>query len=150
MIATMVAISGLIGLVVTTGLLAWQTRASVKQAEIANATAAVTVLYSSSASLRELLRMFVDYPELRAYFYDNAAAPTDAIQGSRVVSVAEMFCDALEDGLVTNRLVPASESEQDWIGYCCYLRTHSPAIDNMIEQHSAWWPQLSSLTHSPT
>jgi hypothetical protein len=146
MLATLTAIAGLIGLVITIGLLAWQTRAAAKQAEIANATAGATVLYTCAASLRDVLSPFVDRPELRGYFYDSVPLPDDRLERSRVLTIAEMFGDILEDGLVTHRLIPSSESEQDWIGYCRYLRAHSPALDTMIDQHGAWWPELSKFT----
>lgn len=146
MLATVTSIVGLVGLVVTIGLLSWQTRASARQAEVANAIAGATVLFTCTSGLREMLRLFVQEPELRAYFYNGAPCPTDELQRARVISIAEMLGDALEDGLVTHRLVPASESETDWIGYCRQMRSSSPALEEMIAKHGEWWPQLSRLT----
>lgn len=145
MLTTMTAIAGLIGLVITIGLLAWQTRAAAKQTQIANAMAGATVLFATSTNLNEVLRPFIDHPELRAHFYDKAPVPTDPLQASRVLTIAEMLGDALEDGLVSHRLVPASESEHDWIDYCRYMRAHSPALDTMVDEHPGWWPQLSKI-----
>jgi hypothetical protein len=145
MLATITAISGLIGLVVTISLLTWQTRAVAKQAEVANAIAGATVLHNSTNNLRGVLQLFVDHPELRAYFYDRKPRPRTRRQRDRVTTVAEMLADTLEDGLVAHRLVPASESEDDWIGYCRHMRANSPALDELVKHHSAWWPQLSAL-----
>jgi hypothetical protein len=145
MLATITALSGLIGLVVTISLLTWQTRAVAKQAKVANAIAGATVLYNSTNNLREVLRLFVDDPDLRAYFYGRKASPRTRRQRIRVTTVAEMFADTLEDGLVAHRLVPASESEDDWIGYCRHMRANSPALEELVQRHPAWWPQLSAL-----
>jgi hypothetical protein len=145
MLTTLTAIAGLIGLVITIGLLAWQTRAAAKQTQIANAMAGATVLYGCTANLNEVLRPFLDHPELRAYFYDSTPIPADPLERSRVLTIAEMLGDALEDGLVSHRLVPASESEHDWIDYCRYMRAHSPALNTMVNEHPRWWPQLGSI-----
>jgi hypothetical protein len=147
MLATVTAISGLIGLVVTVSLLTWQTRAAARQAEIANAIAGATVLYNSTGNLREVLRLFIDRPELRRYFYEGEPCPRrPRHQRERVVTIAEMLADALEDGLVAHRLVPASESEDDWIGYCRHMRASSPALEELVGLHPQWWPRLSAVS----
>ena len=74
MLATITSIAGIAGLILTIGLLAWQTRAAAKQAEIANAIAGATVLYACASGLREVLRLFVERPALRSYFYDARSA----------------------------------------------------------------------------
>lgn len=150
MLATVTSIVGLIGLVVTVALLAGQTRAAAKQSEVANAIAGATVLFTCTASLHEVLRLFVQEPEIRAYFYDGAPCPTQGMERDRVVTIAEMLADTLEDGLVTHRLVPASESETDWIGYCRQMRSSSPGLDAIINENAEWWPQLARLTSGAT
>lgn len=146
MLATATSIVGLIGLVATIALLAWQSRAAAKQAEVANAIAGATVLFTCTASLHEVLRLFVQQPELRAYFYAGAPCPTHGLERDRMITIAEMLADTLEDGLVAHRLVPASESETDWIGYCRQMRSSSPTLDMIIDENVEWWPQLARLT----
>ncbi|MEU4556524.1 hypothetical protein [Micromonospora violae] len=129
----------------TIGLLAWQTRAAAKQAEVANAFAGATVLHNQTTSLREVYRVFIDHPELRPYFYGRKPCPRNQRQRDRVMTIAEMLADTLEDGLVAHHLVPASESESDWINYCRHVRANSPALEEWVQRHPGWWPKLSAL-----
>jgi hypothetical protein len=144
-----VTISGLVGLLLTTSLLAWQTNAAVRQAKIANAIAGSTVLHDGSSALREILTLFVEHPQLRAYFYDGKLCPRSLHQRVRVITVAEMFADVLEDGMVCHRLVPTTESLEDWTGFCRDMLASSPTLYGLVAQHGRWWPQLDRIRTTP-
>jgi hypothetical protein len=103
----------------------------------------------TAASLREIITLFIDRPDLRPYFYGGKALPRREVQRNRVLSVAEMFGDALEDGLVVTRLVPAAESQEDWVGYCRDMLKSSPALAQSVRSHPRWWPQLFDLLDRP-
>jgi hypothetical protein len=149
-VTTITALGGLLGLVVSLGLLTWQTRAVASQTKISNALAGTTALAESAAALREIITLFIDRPDLRPYFYDGKALPRREAQRNRVLSVAEIFADTLEDGLVVTRLVPAAESQDDWIGYCRDMLGSSPALAKSVRSHPHWWPQLIHMLDSQT
>jgi hypothetical protein len=54
----------------------------------------------------------------------------------------------LECGLVAARLIPSSESYEDWSSYAQYMLAHSPVLEDLIRKHPTWWPQLVLLLPS--
>lgn len=130
---------------ISTLLLAWQTRAVAEQARVSNAIAGTSVLHNSLEGIRAVFMLFVERPELRAYFYDGKPCPKRGATRARVLTIADMFADALEDGLVGTRLVPSSESTDDWIGYSQHVIRHSPALREILTTFPRWWPNLYNL-----
>ena len=145
MLTAVSAIGGLLGLAVSVALLALQTRAVVKQTTISNSIAGMGALRDSTTDLREIFAIFIDRPELRAYFYDGKLCPSRGRDRARVLTIAEMLADALETSHLATRLAPSSESHEDWIGYCHYMLHASPSVANLVRQHPEWWPILSRL-----
>jgi hypothetical protein len=140
-------IAGLAGLIASVILLARQTGAVAEQTKISNAIAGASVLETTTADLREVLVLFVERPELRSHFYDGEHLPAHGRERARVLSVAEILGDALETGLLANRLIPSTESFDDWAGYCDEMLATSPVLRTLTEQHPAWWPELSRRSH---
>ncbi len=145
LITDITAVGGLLGLAVSVALLVWQTRAVAEQSRVSNAIAGTSVLHDALESVRPIYMLFFDHPELRQYFYDGALCPRRGKQRVRIITVAEMLADALEDGLVGTRLVPSSESFDDWSDYCQYLLQHSPALSEIVTWRPQWWPNLHRL-----
>lgn len=138
-------LSGLAGLIASVALLAWQMRAVAQQTKISNSIAGASVLETSTSDLREILLLFVAHPGLRAYFYESKRPPRNGRQRVRVVSIAEIIGDCLETGLVANRLIPATESLEDWSSYCSEMLATSQILRELTIQHPQWWPQLALL-----
>lgn len=138
-------VGGLIGLIVSVMVLAWQTRAVARQTKISNAIAGASILEASTSDLREVLKLIVERPELRAYFYEGAQAPRRRVAQARVTTVAEILGDVLETGLVANRLIPTTESLDDWISYCNQMLATSPILRRLTAENPDWWPQLAYL-----
>ena len=136
---------GLAGLIVSVILLAWQTRAVAQQTKISNAIAAASIVEATTSDLREVFLLLVQYPWLREHFYGRKAAPRRGRRRSRVVTIAEIYGDTLEMGLVTNRLIPMTESLEDWTNYCCQILTSSPVLYDLVREHPEWWPELARL-----
>lgn len=63
------------GLAITTGLLAWQSRAAAEQAKIGNARAGAVILSNAATGARGILTVIIDRPELYGYFYDSKPCP---------------------------------------------------------------------------
>jgi hypothetical protein len=59
--------------------------------------------------------------------------------------MSEMYGDALETGLVATRLVPASESFEDWTNYCRQMLGSSPSLAELVREQPQWWPNLTKL-----
>jgi hypothetical protein len=145
MLTEIATISGLAGLIISLSLLAWQTRAVARQTEISNAIARASAISNSSSSFRQVILLFVEYPELRPYFYDSKNLPAHGRKRDRIISAAEILGDILEDGLVVNRLLPNIRFHDSWPAYCSYMLVASPALIEIMHQHPGWWPALRSL-----
>jgi len=141
--------AGLIGLIASVMLLAWQTRAVAQQTKISNAIAGASILEATTSQLREVFLVFVERPGLRAYFYESKRVPSGSQRRSRVIATAEILGDALEAGLVMKRLVPTTESLEDWAEYARQMLTTSPILHKLSRQHPEWWPELARLQPHP-
>jgi hypothetical protein len=135
----------LVGLLITTALLAWQSRAVARQTQISNSIAVASVIDQYTAAIREVLNHIVVRPRLRPYFYEGKHCPPSGAMRVRVLTVGEMFADALEGGLVAIRQIPASESYDDWKDYCNVMLGASPALAGLVRKRPMWWPQLAHL-----
>jgi hypothetical protein len=116
-----------------------------KQTRITNSIAGASALNDLTNNLGQVFLLFVERPELRAYFYDCKPCPRRATQRNRVIAVADLLADVLECGLVAARLIPSSESYEDWSSYAQYMLAHSPVLEDLIRKHPTWWPQLVLL-----
>ncbi len=144
-VSEIAAIGGLIGLAASVLLLALQNREVAKQTKISNAVGGASVIQEAINGGRELNMVFLERPELRAYFYDRKAPPPAGSDRDRVLIVAEMLADVLDVGLLTTRLVPSTESNDDWTTYTAFIAAHSPALVDLVRQHPEWWPQVINV-----
>lgn len=93
MIQAIVSVLGFFGLMVSIGLL-------IRQNTIAARAARASVYQNIPTQMIEIVRFFVDHPELRPYFYDNKEILEDHPDFNRVMAVAEMLVDFM-DGVLT-------------------------------------------------
>lgn len=147
MLSDVTAIAGLIGLIASLCLVAWQTRAIARQTAISNAIAGVSALNTVLSSLREVYMVFIDHPELRPYFYGGQGMPRSRRLRRQVNTVAEMLADVLESGLLQYRLAPASESSEIWEDYCRHMLAQSPALCELARKYPEWWPELNNFSN---
>jgi hypothetical protein len=145
MITNITAIGGLIGLIISVGLLAWQTRAVAQQTEISNRIAGVSAINEATAGLREVHLLFVADPGLRPYFYDGKVYPRGKRDRDRVRTVAEQLLDVLEDGLCVHQLVPSSGSLEDWTIYCMDMLARSKVLNSVVCERPKYWPELHRM-----
>jgi hypothetical protein len=145
MIATVAAIGGLVGLIISIGLLTWQTRVVSQQTEISNRIAGVSAINGATTNLREVHLLFVADPSLRLYFYDGKTYPRRKRQRDRVRTVAELLLDAMEDGICAHSLISSSESLGDWTIYCRHMLKRSKVLQAVVREHPEYWSELYSL-----
>jgi hypothetical protein len=145
MVTTITAIGGLVGLIISIGLLAWQTRAVAQQTEISNRIAGLSAINGATAGLREVHLLIVSDPDLRPYFYKNKVYPRRRRQRDRVLTVAELLLDDMEDALCVHHLIPSSESMGDWVIYCQDMLAKSKVLNAAVCRNPKYWPELYHL-----
>ena len=93
--------------------------------------------------LDAVLSNFLQYPELRPYFYHGVDERSlDDESRLRVETLAEIFADVLEGALFTTTLHPETDSYDDWAHYSRDVLVQSPCLRRMISEHSTWWSLL--------
>ncbi|WP_406483235.1 hypothetical protein [Streptomyces platensis] len=139
MLKTIVDVGGLVVLAASVLALTWQTK-------ISNDIAGASVLSNAMASDRDVDRVMLQYPGLRAYFYDDKPCPSRGRERERVLVLTGMYADVLEAGLMSTRRVRASESYEDWRSYSHFVLAHSPTMRAFVREHPDWWPCLAELS----
>ncbi|WP_331743204.1 hypothetical protein OG239_43285 (plasmid) [Streptomyces sp. NBC_00868] len=90
---------------------------------------------------REMLR----YPGLRPYFYEGKPCPRRGAERERVLILAGMYASVLDTGVLTTRLVPATESHEDWKNYSQFILNNSPTMREFVREYPHWYPELTKL-----
>lgn len=139
------AIGGLIGLIVSLLYVAKQTKAVLDQVRTGNNLAGNSALDVPLANLRDVYFKMLEYPGMRAYFYEEKPTPARDPERERVLIIAELLADVLEGGLMSTRRIPESESYEDWRDFCRFLLAHSPSLRLITSEHPMWWRELLAL-----
>ena len=146
-VVTLVGTVGVIASLLFDGL---QSREIARQTRIQNAIAGASGKVSTNELLHSILRIFVDHPELRGYFYDGLAVPTDEATSGRVLTVAEMLADVFDTALLTTSLIDATDSYESWRRGASYFMRQSPALAAIVNEHGEWFPNLTRLKAKPS
>jgi hypothetical protein len=141
-IAAIIGIAGVIGSLIFSG---YQTRQLGRQVRIQNEMARAEIIRHGVDRLGEIYRAFIDYPELREYFYDSAPCPLRGKIRARVLTVAEMFGDTIDSVLETISLVATREELGDWLDYIGHILDRSPTLEWLALEHPKWWPQIVNI-----
>jgi hypothetical protein len=144
-----------VALVVSLLFLARQTRESTRQSVLANQIAGLQAKSDIYSTVDRILYRFLEFPELRKYFYEGADLPVEAnaegVAGIRdqILTFAELFPDAIERGLDTYRSVdPAADFRSPMDAYAGDIVSGSPAIRYLVQLHPGWWPNLEGWINS--
>ena len=132
--------------------LARQTSHSVRQSLVANDLAGVRAMAQGYDIADRVIAYFVDYPELREYFYEGAELPEDSTTRSRALAVAELMADALQsnywlfEGKVVKSLGsvdPELDIRPNMEDYTEFILTMSPAVRSLVRAHPLQYPYVA-------
>jgi hypothetical protein len=67
-----------------------------------------------------------------------------------IITVGEMFADALDSALHGAEMLNATESYDAWADYARHMLTNSPTLAELIgtrllDAHQLWWPSIRRL-----
>jgi hypothetical protein len=87
----------------------------------------------------DLLKMFLERPQLRPYFYKSNASPAswpdDARQQQEVEAACEMMLGLLEHAALQQQNLPNSSWEECWIAYTKERFAESPVLNDYWKKH---------------
>lgn len=104
-------------------------------------TTRASVHQSITDSMLEIDRLFFENPRYRRYFYDGVEPPTEEDERTRVVALAEMLLDFVENCLVQEDRL-GGEMAEDWREYAVEMLDTSPAMCALRAEHVGWWAEV--------
>jgi hypothetical protein len=134
--------------------LARQTSQSVEQFLVANELAGARALAQGYELWDRVIERFIDYPELRQYFYEGVESPEDSIARARVLAMTELIGDALQsadwlyqgkDVALLGSVDPASDILVDWDDWTTFILTMSPVMRSFVREHPLQYPFLTRM-----
>jgi hypothetical protein len=95
----------------------------------------------------DLLRLLVQHPELRPYFYENVPLPTSGDDRARALTMAEMWTDLFEQVVIQSEHLPP-EMAPTWRQYAKDMYGSSSAIHAYFAESRDWYvTELQDLWH---
>jgi hypothetical protein len=134
--------------------LARQTSQSVDQFLVANELAGARALAQGYELWDRVITRFIDYPELRQYFYEGVEAPEDSTSRARVLAMTELIGDTLQsahwlyqgkDVALLGSEDPALDIRSDWDDWTKFILTMSPALRSFVREHPLQYPSLTRM-----
>ncbi|WP_158708277.1 MULTISPECIES: hypothetical protein [unclassified Streptomyces] len=129
---------------------AWQIRQLTQQTAITNGIAAASAINNSVERLHNIGTLIFQHPQLNQYFFHGAAMPGPGEEREQVLTLAHMFADALDYGLMIKSLAPGTSEYDCWDHYVAGMIATSPAIRQVVLDHPSWWPTLTPHLPEPS
>ena len=134
-----------IAVVVSVLVLAFQARELTRQSRIANQVAGGQADRDLVRLLAETSGVFLQYPELRAYFFDQKPAPS-SVTDARLLTVADQHADALQTLLdAATRLGPYGWRRDEVMTFVTSTLAASTPLRSIIRDNPGVWPPLEPL-----
>ena len=134
--------------------LARQTSQSVHQFLVANELAGARAMAQGYELWDHVIDRFIDFPELRQYFYDGVEMPEDSTARARVLAMTELIGDALQstswlfqgkDVALLRVVDPTVDIRSDWDDWTQFILTMSPAMRSFAREHPLQYPYLARM-----
>lgn len=134
--------------------LARQTSESVHQFSVANELAGARAMAQGYELWDHVIDRFIDFPELRQYFYDGVELPEDSTARARVLAITELIGDALQstswlfqgkDVALLGAVDPTVDIRSDWDDWTQFILTMSPAMRSFAREHPLQYPYLARM-----
>ncbi|KXK63670.1 hypothetical protein AWW66_01520 [Micromonospora rosaria] len=104
----------------------------------------VATYYGVIGLFRELDKTFIEYPDVRPYFYDGKPVDVDGPTAYRIRAVAELVLDTFE--WIWHRQKDLDTNGEDgWRAYIVDMFSSSPALQQHYAGSTSWYPGITRL-----
>ena len=136
-----------IAVVASVLVFALQARELARQSRVGNEVAGTQAHREITFHWKALMDVFIQYPELHAYYYDQTPNPPSAAESVRLKVIVEQHADWLEAALVTARKLRSYESAGmwgEWDDYITRVVGSSSLLRSTIRGSGEWneWAYL--------
>jgi hypothetical protein len=130
-----------IAVVASVLVFAYQARELARQSRVGNEVAGTQAYRDILRDSKQFTDVFIQYPELDAYYYDQSPNPPSAADSVRLTVIAEQHADWLEAALVTTRQLKSYEYTgvtYEWDDYIRRAVGSSSLLRSTIREFRDW------------
>lgn len=130
-----------IAVVASVLVFAYQARELARQSRVGNEVAGTLAHRETLLHWKEVSDVFIQYPELHAYYYDRTPDPPSATDSVRLKVIADQHADFLDAVLITTRQLASYEytgMTYEWDDYITRVVGSSSILRSTIRDAGDW------------
>ena len=130
-----------IAVVASVLVFAYQARELARQSRVGNEVAGTEAHREILRHWKEVSDVFIQYPELHAYYYDQTPNPPSATDGVRLAVIADQHADFLDVVLITSKQLASYEYTgltYEWDDYTTRVVGSSSILRSTIRDSGDW------------
>jgi len=130
-------------------VLAYQGRELAGNTRVANEVAGTRAHHELLIHYKSVVDVFLQYPELHAYFFDKTAATPSPSDSVRLDVIADTYADWLASGLMTSKqLASYADWAEEWTFFTPQTLASSARLRAMIRDNPGVYPPLDPFVAS--
>ena len=99
-------------------------------------------VYASGAThMFTVDEIFVQYPEMRAYFYEHEEIDASNVNYRRATAIAELLLDYFQSAFQHMEDFPKEWPRDGWEEYIKYVFAHSPVLCQYLDSVRGWYTE---------
>jgi hypothetical protein len=140
---------GTLAVVLSVLVLAYQARELARNTRVANEVAGTHAHQELLTHYRSVMDVFIQYPELHAYFFDKTAAPPSSSDSIRLDVIADTYADWLALTLMTSKkLASYADWTEEWTTFAPQAVASSARLRAVVRDNPGTYPQLDPFVAS--
>lgn len=145
-VSLFISVAGFVTIMASLWLVYRQTRIFARQADYLARSIFENLSESMNRQSHEISRIFVEYPELRPYFYDGKTIEEDHADYLRAEAVAETILDIFwtmanqADRAVKSEYV-SGDARNLWVSYVTDAFADGPILVKILTKRQNWYGQ---------
>lgn len=141
-----VSVAGSLAVIVTLWFAYRQTRIFARQTEYVARSLASSLSESINGQVEEITRLFIEYPEMRPYFYKGQPIDENHADYARAEAIAELLLDTLfgifEQARRSGEVYrPGQRGGANWKEYISDSFAQSPILVKFLTERQSWYSE---------
>jgi hypothetical protein len=145
LISLIVSVAGSLAVIVTLWFVFRQTRIFAKQTDYVARTLSTSLADNINSRVEAITRLFIEYPEMRPYFYKGQPIDESHVDHARAEAIAELLLDTLytisEEARRGGVLRPGQRADPNAQAYVSDSFAQSPILVKFLTEHQSWYTE---------